>query len=73
MLIRSEKTHARPPEKTRRVDSHEVGHDDEANNNEQSIFGFGRSQKRMAVCDFIAAQEDTEDQNSDGDEHQTNE
>jgi hypothetical protein len=27
----------------------------------------------MAVCDFIAAQKDTEDQNSDGDEHQTNE
>ena len=76
MLIRAEETHARPPEKTRRVDSHEVGqehYEDEANNNEQSIFGFGRSQKRMAVCDFIAAQKDTEDQNSDGDEHQTNE
>ena len=26
----------------------------------------------MAVCDFIAAQKDTEDQNSDGDERQTN-
>jgi hypothetical protein len=76
MLIRSEKTHARSPEKTRRVDSHEVGqehYEDEPNNNEQSIFGFGRSQKRMAVCDFIAAQKDTEDQNSDRDAHQTNE
>ncbi len=76
MLIRSEESHARPPEKTRRVNSHEVGqkhYEAEANNNEQSIFGFGRSQKRMAVCDFIAAQKDTEDQNSDGDEHQTNE
>jgi hypothetical protein len=75
MLIRAEETHARPPEKTRRVDSHEVGqehYEDEANNNEQSIFGFGRSQKRMAVCDFIAAQKDTEDQNSSCDERQTN-
>ena len=75
MLIRSEESHARPPEKTRRVDSHDVGqehYEDEANNNEQSIFGFGRSQKRIAVCDFIAAQKDTEDQNSDGNEHQTN-
>src|SRR5260370_36129691 len=75
MLIRAEETHARPPEKTRRVNSYEVGqkhYKDEANNNEQSIFGFGRSQKRMAVCDFIAAQKDTEDQNSTCDEGQTN-
>jgi hypothetical protein len=27
----------------------------------------------MAVCHFIAAQKDTQDQNSDCDEHQTNE
>ena len=76
MLIRAEETHAGAPENTGHVDSHDIGqepYEDEANNNEQSIFGFGRSQKRMAVCDFIAAQKDTEDQNSDGDEHQTNE
>jgi hypothetical protein len=76
MLKRAEETHAGSPEKTRRVNSHEVGqehYENEANNNEQSIFGFWRSQKRMAVRDFIAAQKDTEDQNSDGNEHQTNE
>jgi hypothetical protein len=76
MLVRAEESHAGSPEKTRRVNSHEVGqehYENEANNNEQSIFGFWRSQKRMAVRDFIAAQKDTEDQNSDGNEHQTNE
>jgi hypothetical protein len=64
MLIRAEETHARPPEKTRGVNSHEVGqehYEDEANNNEQSIFGFGRSQKRVAGFDLISAQKDAED------------
>ncbi len=72
MLIRAEETHARPPEKTRRVDSHEVGqehYEDEANNNEQSIFGFGRSQERMAVRNLKGVQEYGEDHNGDEHEH----
>jgi hypothetical protein len=44
MLIRAEETHAGAPKNARHVNSDEVGqehYEDEANNNEQSIFGFG--------------------------------